>query len=41
MRYGDWLNRRMFALVPLQELVGAHMATYKDFPPRTGGGSLR
>jgi hypothetical protein len=30
----------MYALVPLQELVAAHMATYKDFPARTGGGSF-
>jgi len=38
--YGDWLNRRMYALLPLQDLVAAHMATYKDFPARTGGGSF-
>ncbi len=38
--YGEWLNRHMYALVPLQELVAAHMATYKDFPARTGGGSF-
>jgi len=35
--YGDWLNRHMFLIGPIKELVGNHMATFKEFPARTAG----
>lgn len=36
--YDDWLRRRMYLVMPLVELVGKHMATYKEFPSRQESG---
>lgn len=36
--YNDWLVRHMFVMVPLKDLVGNFMATFKDFPPRQESG---
>jgi arylsulfatase A-like enzyme len=38
--YDDWIVRRMFLIAPIIERVQAHMATYREFPPRQGGGSF-
>jgi arylsulfatase A-like enzyme len=38
--YDDWLVRHMYAMVPVKELVGKFMATFKEFPPRQEGGSF-
>ena len=38
--YDDWLVRHMYVITPLVELVGQHMATFKDFPPRQEAGSF-
>lgn len=38
--YDDWLVRHMFLISPLVEVVGKHMATYKDFPPRQESASF-
>jgi arylsulfatase len=38
--YDDWVNRRMYVMVPLKDLVGGFMATFKEFPPRQEGGSF-
>ena len=32
--YGDWLNRHMFLVGPIKDLVARHMATFRDFPAR-------
>ena len=38
--YDDWLLRRMYVFVPLQDLVGNFMATFEEFPPRQASGSF-
>jgi arylsulfatase A-like enzyme len=38
--YDDWLVRHMFVMVPLKNLVGKFMATFKEFPPRQEAGSF-
>ncbi|WP_242631193.1 arylsulfatase [Rubinisphaera italica] len=38
--YDDWVNRRMYVMVPLKDIVGEFMATFKEFPPRQEGGSF-
>jgi len=38
--YDYWMLRRMFAFVPLKDLVGNFMATFKEFPPRQEAGSF-
>ncbi|EDY39174.1 sulfatase family protein [Cyanobium sp. PCC 7001] len=38
--YDDWLVRRMFAMVPLKDLVSNFMATFKEYPPRQEAGSF-
>lgn len=38
--YGNWRLDHAFVLVPAQAFVGAHLATYKDFPPRQKPGSF-
>ena len=38
--YDDWLVRRMFAFVPLQDLVANFMATFEEFPQRQEIGSF-
>ncbi|MHA3978049.1 hypothetical protein ACW9UR_10230 [Halovulum sp. GXIMD14794] len=38
--YDDWLLRRMYVFVPLQDLVGAFMATFEESPPRQESGSF-
>ena len=38
--YDDWLVRHMYAMVPVKDLAGKFMATFKDFPPRQEGGSF-
>jgi arylsulfatase len=32
--YEDWAYRHAFIAVPIQEIVGKTLATFKDFPPR-------
>ena len=32
--YGKWMADRAFLLVPAQEIVGAFLQTFKEFPPR-------
>ena len=32
--YYTWWIRRILALVPVQNLVGEYIATFKEFPPR-------
>ena len=32
--YDDWLVRHMYVLVPVKNLVGEYMETFKEFPPR-------
>lgn len=34
MNYADWLYRRVYVLVPIQEAVGKTLATFEEFPPR-------
>ena len=34
MNYNDWWYRRAFLAVPLQNIVGTTLMTFKDFPPR-------
>ncbi len=38
--YDDWVLRHMHVIMPLVELVGEHMATFEDFPPRQASGSF-
>ena len=38
--YDDWVSRMMFIMVPLKDLVGEHVSTFKAFPPRQEGGSF-
>jgi len=38
--YDDWLVRHMYVMVPVKDLVGNFMATFKDFPPRQEAGSF-
>jgi arylsulfatase len=38
--YDDWLVRHMYVMVPVKNLVGQFMATFKDFPPRQEAGSF-
>ena len=40
MDYGHWRIDRAFLLVPAQEFVGKHLATYKEFPPSQKVGSF-
>ena len=40
MNYGQWRIDRTFLLVPAQEYVGKHLATYKEFPPSQKVGSF-
>ncbi len=32
--YNDWLMRQSFFIVPMQNVVGQFLATFKEFPPR-------
>lgn len=34
MGYNDWWYRRAFIAIPLQNMVGKTLMTFKDFPPR-------
>ena len=34
MFYQKWKADRAFLLVPAQQIVGAFLATFKEFPPR-------
>lgn len=38
--YDDWLVRRMFLMAPMIDVIKAHMATYREFPPRMDPGSF-
>ncbi len=38
--YDEWINRRMFVIAPTVAIVGEHMATYEEFPPRQTPGSF-
>ncbi len=38
--YDDWLVRHMYVVMPLMEIVGTHMETFKAFPPRQESGSF-
>jgi arylsulfatase len=38
--YDDWLVRHMYVMVPVKNLVGEFMGTFKDFPPRQEAGSF-
>jgi arylsulfatase len=38
--YDDWLVRRMYLMAPMVATIKAHMATYKEFPPRKESGSF-
>jgi arylsulfatase len=38
--YNDWLVRHMYVMVPLKDVVGKFMATFKDFPVRQEPGSF-
>ncbi len=38
--YDDWLVRRMFVVAPTIEIVGKHLATFEQFPPRQVPGSF-
>jgi hypothetical protein len=34
MNYNDWWYRRAYIAVPIQQIVGKTLITFKDFPPR-------
>jgi len=34
MGYNDWWYRRSFLAVPLQQVVGKTLMTFREFPPR-------
>jgi arylsulfatase len=38
--YDKWRVERAFVLVPAQDIVGKHLQTYVDFPPRQKPGSF-
>ena len=38
--YYNWLMRRVFLLVPAQDVVGEFLATFKEFPPRQKAASF-
>jgi arylsulfatase len=38
--YYNWLMRRVFLLVPAQDVVGDFLATFKEFPPRQKAASF-
>ena len=38
--YVKWFVEHMFVMVPAQSIVGQHLATFKDFPPRQRPGSF-
>ena len=38
--YDDWVVGRMFVIAPTVAIVGKHMATYEEFPPRQESGSF-
>ncbi len=38
--YEDWLVRHMYVMVPIKNLVGEFMGTFKGFPPRQEAGSF-
>lgn len=38
--YDDWLVRHMYVMVPVKNLVGNFMATFKEFPTRQESGSF-
>jgi arylsulfatase len=38
--YNDWLGKRMYAMVPLKDIVADYMATFKAFPIRQESGSF-
>ncbi|PHS39387.1 MAG: arylsulfatase [Sulfurovum sp.] len=40
MGYNDWWYRRAFIALPVQEMVGKFLATFKEFPPRQKPGSF-
>ena len=37
--YWDWRVDHMFIMVPVQELIGNFMATFKEYPPSQKVGS--
>jgi arylsulfatase len=38
--YADWLERRVFLLVPAQSIVGKLLESFKEFPPRAKASSF-
>ncbi len=40
MNYGKWRIDRTYLLVPAQQFVAEHIATYKEFPPSQKVGSF-
>ncbi|MFV0520805.1 MAG: arylsulfatase [Mangrovibacterium sp.] len=40
INYWGWVNKRMFVLSPVKDIVAKHLATFKDYPQRQGGGSF-
>jgi arylsulfatase len=38
--YYDWLLDRAYMLVPAQDIVGAFLATFKEYPPRQKAASF-
>jgi arylsulfatase len=38
--YWDWVIDRIFLLVPVQDIVGALLATFQEFPPRQKSASF-
>ena len=38
--YYDWMFRKLYLLVPAQQLVGQFLATFKEFPPRQKAASF-
>ena len=40
MGYEQWRLDRAFLLVPAQDYIGKHLATYKEYPPSQKAGSF-
>lgn len=38
--YQNWFVEHLFLLVPAQAIVGQHLATFREFPPRQKPGSF-
>ncbi len=38
--YWDWIFDHAFVLVPVQDIVGNMLATFKEFPPAQAAGSF-